>query len=337
MKLRKTLSAVVDVLTPLTRPGHAYTRRSQLARRGDVTEDKLGRMLAELAEDFGDPVEFQGRRLVLTHGGSRLLDKLKAVLAVGKELTEFEPTEVLRVAVAEIDPGLLAVAAQAYFRNWEGLQALQFVPLDLQTITESIRSGHVAFAVGLEGDEIVGEGEWFEPGFLWTACIPGDYTMAGLEGRVSTEQLAGCRLVLPPSALRSPRLSDLLTRTPISQQVHVESSHSALAMATAGLGIALVLDTGNNLVPGSVPYRRLPVAGIEPEHLCLYHPGKSDDISQPGRDLIEAIRNAVRDAALPPIPSLDGPEEIEGLPELPPLPEPLSPEPLKPHQSENQV
>jgi DNA-binding transcriptional LysR family regulator len=273
--------------------------------------------LTELADDFGAPVEYQNRRLALTGSGTRLLEKLKAVLAIGQEMKDSEPTEVMRVAIAEIVAELLSVTGKDFFQTWEGLVALQFLQLDLQTISETVRSGYIAFAIGLEGDEVVGNGEMLEPGLRWVAAIPAN-AMSSLQGSVSVAQLAKHRLFLPPSAVRSPRLTELLTITPLSQQVHMDSSSAALAMAAAGLGVGMVLDSGSP-ASGSESLRRLPVSGIEPQRICLYA-GKADSLSQPALDLMDAIRAAVRKAALPEIPSFDNTEEtIEALP----LPDPL--------------
>ena len=57
MKLLDRIKQMVAVLSVLARVNHAYGRVTQLARRCNLSDDKLRRLFEEFALDFGDLVE----------------------------------------------------------------------------------------------------------------------------------------------------------------------------------------------------------------------------------------------------------------------------------------
>jgi DNA-binding transcriptional LysR family regulator len=320
MRLFEVLSVFVLCATFLRGPNRSFASLNQVARRASVTDDKLRRAIAALSREARDPlVEVKGRRLVLTTIGDNLLSQAERLLATCRGQTEHDDVEVMAVAVADdIEPEIVTNAVRDFFKEWETFPlTLRIQRLDPETMAEAIRSGSIAFAVGWEGDENTGCSiERLEPGASWRVLVPLNHELASQDKPVTMANLVNCRIFLPSSVIVSAhRLASSLVASPSVNRVEVDSKHTVRTIVAAGLGVGLDLEFGTDSNGSSESFRRLPLVGLDPEHLCLYLPKNPSELSEPAKFLIASIRDAIRDASLPPIPSLD---------ELP-LPEPELP------------
>ncbi len=232
----------------------------------------------------------------------------------------------MTIAVADdLDRMFLAAAVLAFFVEWGSFPiTLRIVRLDPETLAEALRSGFVAFAIGWEQEFASGcSVERLEPYARWQVLVALVHKLANCEREVTADDLTDSRVFLTPLASSSPSLAALLRSVPATHRIEVESVKTAQAMVTAGLGIGLDVSFASAASERAEPFRRLPVAGVEPKHLCLYLPKNPDDLSDPGKYLIETVRRAVREIGLPPIPAFEA-EQTE-LPEILPPVEPIHP------------
>jgi|GEM_PF-4396633 len=332
--MNRTLQDWLDYLKatePLLNPNHAYTSERMLARRfqGASGEDRLPRLFDRLADVMNGPlVTMNGRKLALTPLGLATRGVLQRLVALRNREVESDPVEVLTLAVAaSILPGLHALLAVAFLREWAGLVRLRLVLLDPETIREQITSGAVAFAIGLRTDAADAEPIQGEA-LAWSILAHRDHPLARKQGPIVADDMAEQRIVLPPWAAVAPGIAEFLSRIHPANHIDALSREAVNQIAATGIAVALDLDFANRSEPDDNLLCRLPIAGLEPEQIVLCLPRNPNDLSEPAKFLVEQIRAAVRDAALPipplpPLPSFDLPA-LDLLPEIPPLPEPQS-------------
>ena len=328
-RLFAPLISFVSLAAVLTQPTQRIGSYNHWARRARMSDDSLRRTLARLSEAIGgDPlVASKGHRLALTPRAHELYligQRLIAVTQGGQ--ADAESVEVLKIAVVVgIDPCLLATAAARFLEVYQEILTLQFETLDLQTVSEAIRSGTIAFAVAWEGDQLTPGGKRLEPGLRWSVLAPASgHPLSNSSEPVTANRLAGCRVILPPKAGVIPELPRLLSQVPPANRVMADSAQTVRAMvATGGLGVGFDLDFGDATSRSNEPFRRLPIEGLAEEHISLYGPRQQADLSEPAGFLFTAFQDAVRDLALPPIPQLLEPLD-ETFSDIPPLPEPQS-------------
>jgi DNA-binding transcriptional LysR family regulator len=321
-RLFAPLICYVALAAPLTQPTQRIATLNHLSRRSRMSDDSVRRTLSRLSEAVGgDPlIAPKDRRLVLTQRGLDLYRAALQVIAVTQGgQAESESVELLRIAAAPgIDPRLLAIAAGLFFEVYQGMLALQFEPLDPQTIAESIRSGAIAFAIVWDGDQLTPGGKRLEPGLRWSVLAPlSGHPLSDFGDPVTAERLAACRVFLPPKAGGVPDLQLLLAQVAPANRIQVDSTFTARAMVASGLGIALDLGLVGAEHDGCGQHRRLPIDGLAEEHLCLYGPRQQADLAEPAGFLFAAFQDAARELTLPKLPL------PEPLVEEIPLPEPL--------------
>ncbi len=319
MRLLEILNVFVDSGALLRDPSRAFASLNQLSRRAHHSDDKIRRAIAALSKEACDPlVEVKNRRWGLTTKGGIVHTQAERLLAAFRDRSEADPVEVLEVAIADgVNPEIVAQAAKAFFWEWERFPiTLRIQRLDPDTLPESLRSGSIAFALGWEGEEIgAGSHEPLEPGARWHALVSQSHPLAKQEGSIEASSLSEARIFLSPAS-DVPALSSLLAGSP-SARVRVESLAAARAMVASGLGVSLELAFGDSDDCESL--RRLPIAGLGPQRLCLYPPANKDDMSEPAAFFKAALKDAIREAALPPIPPAI--EAFGEIAEIPPLPQ----------------
>jgi len=291
------LAIFVACGSPLTRPNHAFTSINQLARRSRAgSDDKLRRTLARLEQAMNDPlIQTEGRRLVLTEVGCQLLTHSERLLAIGKGRPEAEPVEFLNVAVAD-SVGVLAHSAADFLAEWNGLVGLRFHTLDAETVQEQIAAGSVAFGLGWAADDIMGTTERLEPGFMWQMLVPSTHRLAESAEPLTGDQLGETeRVIVPPLGAASAQVNEFLASVPPANRIDADCSETVREFVASGLGIGLDITGGTERCAERLCWR--PVAGLEPEYLCLYLPRHhADKLSAPALFMVDAVRRTVQGA-----------------------------------------
>jgi DNA-binding transcriptional LysR family regulator len=319
--LREELDKMWRVMNRLNRPNHHFKSLSAVAMLEGLGKDKITRLIPQ-AEDLvcGGIIRVRNGRIELTEHGCVFRDWLEELRSI--QQSQAERGEELRVAVRPgVDPGILATAIATFTRFFDRISLR--VVIQPEGMQEAVDSKHFTFGVTWTDAKTVGSCERIEPAAIpGSVLIPRNHRLFGADGPLDADHFTPTDVVFMAPGMEA-CFSGLLHRVQPANRVEVGCPETLRRLVADGHGLA---------VGFAHPFRSpdesttcVQVVGVEPIWLGLVFPRKREVSDEPATMfLIEAIRKAVRDGALPDIPPLvDVPEDTDCLPELPPLPEPL--------------
>jgi DNA-binding transcriptional LysR family regulator len=320
-RLREELDQMRRVLSRLGRPNHNIVSWSAVAMLEGLGNDKVVRLVSR-AEELAcvELTQLRDSRLVLTSHGLRFRDWLEELRSF--QQSQAERTEELHLAVSPgVDPGIVAQVIAAFTRTYDHI-ALR-VGIQHEGIHEAVESKLFSLGVTWTDSEAKGSSERIEPAIPASVQIPRNHRLFGTEGPITADCFTATDFVFMPPGMGA-RFSGLLQRVQPTNRAEIGCQETLRRLVADGHGLAVQF-SHPSLSPVE-SFTCLPTVGVEPIWLCLVVPrkgGAGDELAT--KFLIEAIRDAVRNAALPPLPTLVNElEETESLPEIPPLPEPQS-------------
>lgn len=321
-RLREEHDQVRRLLTRLYRPNHNIRSWSVAAMLEGLGNDKVGRLISR-AEELagGELTHVREGRIALTTLGQQFRDWLEDLRFL--QQSQAERTEELQVAVRPgVDPGILAPAIAAFARYFDH-NALR-VSIQPEGMQEAVDSNLFTFGVTCTDAKTAGSCERIEPAIPASVLIPRrNHRLFGALGPIDADHFTQTDFVFMAPGMEA-CFSGLLHRVQPANRIEVGCPATLRRLVADGHGIGVVFAHPNGSPEELITC--VSAVGVEPIWLGLVLPRKRELTDEPATMfLIEAIRKAVRDAALPEIPALvDVPEESESLPEIPPLPEPLS-------------
>jgi DNA-binding transcriptional LysR family regulator len=318
--LREELDKMWRVVNCVNNPNHHFKSLSPVAMLEGLGKDKITRLIPQ-AEDLanGELIRVRNGRIELTEHGCVFRDWLQELRFIQK--SQSERAEELRVAVRPgVDPGILATTIATFTRYYDHI-ALRVV-IQPEGMQEAVDSNLFTFGVTWTDDKTVGNCERIEPAIQASVKIPRNHRLFGANGPIDAEHFSQTDVVFMAQGMEA-WFNGLLHRVLPVNRVEVGCPETIRRLVEDGQGLGVEFTHPSRSKDESITC--LPAVGVEPIWLGLVFPRKRDLTDEPATMfLIEAIRKAVRDAALPEIPALvEVPEERDPLPELPPL-EPLS-------------
>jgi hypothetical protein len=259
----------------------------ELSRENRIVLTKLSTEALRLLDGFSDLAENQ----------AQLVDKVRFVISPG------------------IPGDMISLALSRFLFN-NGNQVSPEILVAADGIRDLVRSRDFDFAVDLCVADSAEPDEKLVPSIPASLGVFHNHRLAGA-GTIDRDHFSESdRVFLSPYI--APFSAELLSRVPAANRIEIADSDFRHRLVSINAGLALEyaqpsLQTGDAFV-------RLPVIGIEPANLGLWLPRRQDQLSEAAKLLISEIRYV----NLPPIPQLEVQEESESLPEIRPLPEPLS-------------
>jgi DNA-binding transcriptional LysR family regulator len=318
--MREELDKMWRVINCVNNPNHHFKSLSPVAMLEGLGKDKITRLIPQ-AEDLanGQLIRVRNGRIELTEHGCVFRDWLQELRFIQK--SQAERAEELRVAVRPgVDPGILA-AAIAIFTQYYDHIALRVV-IQAEGMQEAVDSNLFTFGVTWTDGKTVGGCERIEPTIPGSVLIHRNHRLFGADGPIDVDHFSQTDDVVFMVQGMESHFNGLLNRVPPANRIEC-CPETLRRLVEDGHGLGLVF-AHRPRSPGEA-ISCIPVASVDPIWLGLVLPRKRDVTDEPATMfLIQAIRKAVRDAALPEIPALvEVPEDPEPLPEIPPL-EPLS-------------
>jgi len=292
-----------------------------LARKSRVSsDDKIRRCLERLESFFGIRIVVtDNHRLKLTEVGRSFLRLVTELCSLG--VREEQSAPAMTVQVDPFAEALFPPAWPSFFELWASSISVRLAPLDeVVHVRKSIAEGTTAFAVGFaDAEETIPPAEMLWPKIPWVLLVPDG---ASFQGVISGEQLRDKRLFIPSVAAANPDVAAFLAGVP-----RIESD-SAVAMAMARMGLAMIPDLFGHELPAGIT--KATIDSIPPMQLRFVLPRQG--LSEPAAEtLAQGIRNVVEARF-----AEDGvsAEEAETSPESPAEEEDIEEHPAKPKLAE---
>jgi DNA-binding transcriptional LysR family regulator len=318
-RLREEHEQFLRLLNRLHRSNHNSLSWSAVAMLEGLGNDKVVRLMSRAKElACGEVTQVRNGRIELTDHGRLFRDWLEDLRSLQR--SQVERIEELRVAIRPgVDPAILAIAIGMFTRSF-GHIALR-VEIQPEGMQEAVDSNHFAFGVTWTDDGAAGSCERIEPAIPATVQIPRQHRLFGAAGPIDADHFAPTDIVFMAPGMES-CFSELLHRVLPANRIEVGCPETLRRLVADGHGLAVDFAHPSQSQVQEVAH--VLASGVEPISLGFALPRKRDVTDEPATMfLMQAIRNAVRDAALPSIPSLESLEEHnDALPEIPPLVEP---------------
>jgi hypothetical protein len=288
-------AALIERLDP-DAVARALKSFSQYLGGGKLTECRGGGLIA-LTKLGSDGLELLEQFLLLAENQAQQVDKVRFAVSPG------------------IPSDILSLALSRFLFN-HGREVSPEITVVNEGMRDLVRSREFAFALDLCVAGSAVPDEKLAGSITGSIAIPLDHRLVGA-GMIDADHFSeGDRVFLSPYI--APACTDLLARVPTANRIVIADANLRHRLTAINAGLALDF-ASPSLLPGDA-FVRLPVSEVQPATIGLWLPRRQDQLSESAKALISEIRYA----NLPPITPLDHTCQDEGLPEIPPLPEPMS-------------
>ena len=295
---------------------HHIRSIQQAAMIERIDPDAAARAMKTFSQYLGGGklIETRDNRIVLSKLSAEALKLLEGFSSLAEN--QGQQTEKLRFAVSPGVPSeLLALSLSRFLFNY-GAHVTPEVFVVAEGMRDLVRTRDFAFALDLCVPDSAQADELLAASIPASIAVPLDHRLAE-SGMIDAEHFSERDLVFLSPYITA--ASDcLLGRLPAANRIEIADSDLRHRLVAINAGLALEYSNPSS-ARGDV-FIRLPVVEIQPANLGLWLPGKQDQLSEPAKNLISEIRYA----NLPPIAPLDSGGQSESLPEIAPLPEPLT-------------